>query len=97
VYRYDARGERQHFYTFGPGSFLGELAQLGGRPSFGDGHRPRTCQGAELSARPHAGFAGGVSRAFLCTFIRSSQESLKHRTSSFLGQNRMNNLMKTHN
>jgi thioredoxin reductase (NADPH) len=36
VYRYDARGERQHFYTFGPGSFLGELAQLGGRPSFGD-------------------------------------------------------------
>jgi thioredoxin reductase (NADPH) len=27
VYRYDARGERQHFYTFG---------QLGGRPSFGD-------------------------------------------------------------
>jgi thioredoxin reductase (NADPH) len=36
VYRYDARGERQHFYTFGPGSFLGELSQLGGRPSFGD-------------------------------------------------------------
>src|SRR5262249_5867829 len=28
--------ERQHFYTFGPGSFLGELAQLAGRPSFGD-------------------------------------------------------------
>ena len=28
VYRYDARGERQHFYTFGPGSFLanGQLA-----------------------------------------------------------------------
>ena len=36
VYRYDAHGERQHFYTFGPGSFLGELAQLAGRPSFGD-------------------------------------------------------------
>jgi thioredoxin reductase (NADPH) len=36
LYRYDARGERQHFYTFGPGSFLGELAQLGGWPSFGD-------------------------------------------------------------
>jgi thioredoxin reductase (NADPH) len=37
VYRYDAYGERQHFYTFGPGSFVGELAQLAGRPSFGDG------------------------------------------------------------
>jgi thioredoxin reductase (NADPH) len=36
VYRYAAHGERQHFYTFGPGSFLGELAQLAGRPSFGD-------------------------------------------------------------
>ena len=36
VYRYDAHGERQHFYAFGPGSFLGELAQLAGRPSFGD-------------------------------------------------------------
>jgi thioredoxin reductase (NADPH) len=36
VYRYDAHSERQHFYTFGPGSFLGELAQLAGRPSFGD-------------------------------------------------------------
>ena len=36
VYRYGAHGERQHFYTFGPGSFLGELAQLAGRPSFGD-------------------------------------------------------------
>jgi thioredoxin reductase (NADPH) len=36
VYRYDAHGERQHFYTFGPGSFLGELAQLAGRPSFGN-------------------------------------------------------------
>jgi thioredoxin reductase (NADPH) len=37
VYRYDAHGKRQHFYTFGPGSFIGELAQLAGRPSFGDG------------------------------------------------------------
>jgi thioredoxin reductase (NADPH) len=36
VYRYEAHGVRQHFYTFGPGSFLGELAQLDGRPSFGD-------------------------------------------------------------
>jgi thioredoxin reductase (NADPH) len=36
VYRYEAHGVRQHFYTFGPGSFLGELAQLAGRPSFGD-------------------------------------------------------------
>ncbi len=37
VYRYDAHGERQHLYTFGPGAFVGELAQLAGRPSFGDG------------------------------------------------------------
>jgi thioredoxin reductase (NADPH) len=36
IYRYEAHGVRQHFYTFGPGSFLGELAQLAGRPSFGD-------------------------------------------------------------
>jgi len=36
VYRYDAHRMRQHFYTFGPGAFLGELAQLAGRPSFGD-------------------------------------------------------------
>ena len=36
VYRYDAHGRRQHFFTFGPGAFLGELAQLAGRPSFGD-------------------------------------------------------------
>ncbi len=37
VYRYDAHGERQHLYTFGPGAFVGELARLAGRPSFGDG------------------------------------------------------------
>jgi thioredoxin reductase (NADPH) len=37
VYRYDAHGGRNHLYTFGPGSFIGELAQLAGRPSFGDG------------------------------------------------------------
>jgi thioredoxin reductase (NADPH) len=36
VYRHDALGRRQHFFTFGPGAFLGELAQLAGRPSFGD-------------------------------------------------------------
>ena len=36
VFRYDAHGERQHFYAFGSGSFLGELAQLAGRPSFGE-------------------------------------------------------------
>ena len=36
VYRHDARGERHHLYTFGPGSLIGELAQLAGRPSFGD-------------------------------------------------------------
>jgi hypothetical protein len=32
----------------------------------------------------------------LCTFIRSSQESPKRRTSSFLGQDRVDNLMKAH-
>src|SRR5271154_731511 len=37
VYRYDAHGNRQHFYAFEPGSFVGELAQLAGKPSFGDG------------------------------------------------------------
>jgi thioredoxin reductase (NADPH) len=37
VYRYDAHGRRQHLYTFGSGAFVGELAQLAGRPSFGDG------------------------------------------------------------
>ena len=37
VYRYDAHGRRQHLHTFGPGAFVGELAQLAGRPSFGDG------------------------------------------------------------
>jgi thioredoxin reductase (NADPH) len=36
VYRYEAHGEREHFHTFGAGSLLGELAQLAGRPSFGD-------------------------------------------------------------
>ena len=33
---------------------------------------------------------------FLCTFIRSSRESLKPRNSSFLGQDRVDNLMKAH-
>ena len=31
----------------------------------------------------------GVSRAFLCTFIQSSRESLKPRNSSFLGRDRI--------
>jgi len=34
--------------------------------------------------------------AFLSTFARSSRESLKPRNSSFLGQDRMDNLMKAH-
>jgi hypothetical protein len=38
----------------------------------------------------------GVSRAFLCTFIRSFRESLEPRNSSFLGQDRVDNLMKAH-
>jgi hypothetical protein len=32
----------------------------------------------------------------LCMFIRSSRESLKPRNSSFLGRDRMDNLMKVH-
>ena len=48
VYRYDAYGERKHFYTFGPGSFVGELAQLAGRPSFGDAIASEPCQGPEF-------------------------------------------------
>jgi hypothetical protein len=38
----------------------------------------------------------GESRAFLCTFIRSSRESLMPRNSSFLGQDRVDKLMKAH-
>jgi hypothetical protein len=33
----------------------------------------------------------------LCTFIRSSEESLQLRNSSFLAQDRMDNLLKAHN
>ena len=38
----------------------------------------------------------GVRRAFLWMFIRFSEESLKSRNSSFLGQDRMDNLLKAH-
>ena len=38
----------------------------------------------------------GVRRAFLWMFIRFSEESLKLRNSSFLGPNRMDNLLKAH-
>ena len=38
----------------------------------------------------------GVRRAFLWMFIRSSGESLRSRNSSFLAQDRMDNLMKAH-
>ena len=38
----------------------------------------------------------GVRRAFLWMFIRSSEESLKLRNSSFLAQDRMDNLLKAH-
>ena len=65
VYRYDAHSERQHFFTFGPGSFLGELAQLAGRPSFGRRRRQRAGRGADVLARSFAGLAdrrGGAWR-----------------------------------
>ena len=38
----------------------------------------------------------GVSRAFLWMFIRSSEESLMSRNLSFLGSDRMDNLLKAH-
>ena len=53
---------------------------------------------ASARSRPavQSALSSGVSRAFLSTFARSSRESLKPRNSSFLGQARMNNLMKAH-
>ena len=44
-----------------------------------------------MRARP-----SGVRRAFLWMFIRSSVESLKLRNFSFLGPDRMDNLLKAH-
>ena len=38
----------------------------------------------------------GVRRAFLWMFIRSSEGLLKRRNSSFLAQDRMDNLLKAH-
>jgi hypothetical protein len=38
----------------------------------------------------------GGNEAVLCTFIRSSQESLKLRNSSLLAHGRMDNLMNAH-
>jgi thioredoxin reductase (NADPH) len=36
VYRHDALGQRQHVITVGTGGFIGEMAQLAGRPSLAD-------------------------------------------------------------
>ena len=36
--QYDEAGRRVPIMTHGPGSFMGELAQLSGRPSLVDGH-----------------------------------------------------------
>src|ERR1700678_1347182 len=36
VFRHDVIGSPQHYLSLGPGAFLGERAQLAGRPSFGD-------------------------------------------------------------
>jgi hypothetical protein len=38
----------------------------------------------------------GVSRAFLCTFIRFSLGIRSFNNLSFLGQNRLDNLLKAH-
>src|SRR6476659_9828897 len=38
VTQHNARGRDQPIVTHGPGSFMGELAQLSGRPSLVDGH-----------------------------------------------------------
>jgi len=44
-----------------------------------------------IASRPR-----GVRRALLWMFIRSSEVSLKRRNSSFLAQDRMDNLLKAH-
>jgi thioredoxin reductase (NADPH) len=38
VTQHDESGRRQHIVTHGPGAFMGELAQLSGRPSLVDAH-----------------------------------------------------------
>ena len=59
---------------------------------FGDRlRRQSACTCRRTRPRPR-----GVSRAFLWMFIRSSRESLKPRNSSFLGLDRMDNLLKAH-
>jgi thioredoxin reductase (NADPH) len=42
IYSHDSFGQRQHILTFGPGSFIGEMAQLAGRPALNDAevHEP---------------------------------------------------------
>jgi thioredoxin reductase (NADPH) len=36
IYSHDSFGQRQHILSFGPGSFIGEMAQLAGRPALND-------------------------------------------------------------
>jgi thioredoxin reductase (NADPH) len=36
IYSHDSFGQRQHILTFGAGGFIGEMAQLAGRPSLND-------------------------------------------------------------
>jgi thioredoxin reductase (NADPH) len=38
ITQHDQSGRRQHIVTHGPGSFMGELAQLAGRPALVDAH-----------------------------------------------------------
>src|SRR5437762_3402484 len=38
ITRHDPNGHREHIITHGPGNFMGELAQLSGRPSLVDAH-----------------------------------------------------------
>ena len=65
------------------------------------GRRLRLVRRPSASARSAPGARSaldrvGVRRAFLCMFIRSSGESLKLRNLSFLGPDRMDNLLKAH-
>src|SRR3546814_13090617 len=38
ITQHDENGTRTHIVTYGPGSFMGELAQLSGRPALVDSH-----------------------------------------------------------
>ncbi len=59
----DKSGHRTSLVTHGPGDFLGELAQLAGRPALADAIAQRAGAGPDHSAGPAARLAGRRSRA----------------------------------